>query len=190
MFRDLLLKTRSYRNFDNTVRYTQEDMRQLIELTRYTPSTANRQPVKYAYVCDDESCRAVFPLLGWAGYLTEKPPYDGNLPTAYILMCYDTQISEQSPEIDFGICAQTIVLGAMERGIGACMIGSFKKPEAAKIFGLPENIVPRLIIALGKPYEKIVLTDALDGDIKYYRDADKTHYVPKRTLEDIIINQR
>ena len=46
-----------------------------------------------------------------------------------------------------------------------------------------------LIVALGKPDEKVVITDVpKDGDIGYYRDEDDVHYVPKRRLEDIVLN--
>lgn len=187
MLSDLIYKTRSYRNFNPSVKYSNKQIEDIINLCRFTPSTANRQSVKFAFACDDKLCGEVFPLLRWAGYLTEKPPYNGNVPTAYILLCCDLNIAENPIEIDVGICAQTIVLGAMEQGIGACMIGSFDKKEMSKLFGLSDNLYPRLIIALGEPNEKIVITDIKDGDIKYYRDEDKTHYVPKRTLEELII---
>jgi hypothetical protein len=67
------------------------------------------------------------------------------------------------------------------------MIGSINKPKLAEIFALPANIVPRLIIALGAPNEKIVLTEAKNGETNYYRDEEKTHYVPKRTLTEILL---
>lgn len=50
--------------------------------------------------------------------------------------------------------------------------------------------MPVLIVAIGKPDETIVLTDVKeDGDINYYRDENDVHYVPKRSLEDLIINK-
>ena len=188
MLRDLLLKTRSYRNFVPGAAVTEQTLTDIIEMTRYTPSTANTQPVKYTYAYTPGLCKGLFELLGWAGYIKEnKPPYPGNEPTAYIMLCWDKTICNQSPEIDVGICAQTVVLAAAQAGLGACMIGSFDKELAAKLFKLPENIVPRLVIALGKPNEKIVLTDCEGGQIRYYRDEKLTHYVPKRTLEELII---
>ena len=188
MLKDLLIKTRSYRNFDRSIKVGRETLLELIALCRYTPATANKQPLKFAYAYKDEDCERIFPLLAWAGYLTEnKPPFKGNEPTAYILVCYDTDIMKDAPDVDVGICSQAIVLGAMEKGLGACMIGSMKKDGLADIFSLPSNIMPRLIIALGAPNEKIVLTDADNGDIKYYRDADNTHFVPKRPLDEIVL---
>ncbi len=186
MFSELVKSARSFRNFDPSYKISDKTMRELIELCRYTPSTANSQSIKFAYANSESSCEKIFPMLGWAGYIKEnKPPYDGNVPTAYILVCYDTAISNEL-EIDAGICAQTIVLGAMDKGIGACMIGSFNKEKAAELFSLPENIKPRLFIALGRPAETVEIVDIKNGDVKYYRDGKKVHIVPKRTTDELI----
>ena len=187
MFLDLVKATRSFRNFDSNCRLSDEIMQELIELCRYTPSTANSQSIKFAYACSESACEKVFPLLGWAGYIKEnKPPYDGNVPAGYILVCYDTDISPEI-EIDAGICAQTIVLGAMDKGIGACMIGSFDKQKMSELFKLPANIKPRLMIALGKPKETVEIVDIKDGDVKYYRDGKEKHFVPKRTVSELTL---
>jgi len=187
MFSELVKKTRSYRNFDTSVRLGARELTQWIDLCRFAPSSANRQPLKFAFAYTEEHCSLILPHLGWAGYLTEKPPYPGKEPAAYILICNDTSISPNCPDTDVGICAQTIVLAAMENGIGACMIGSINKTALSEIFSLSDTIVPRLIIALGAPAEKVVLTEAVDGAIKYYRDEAKTHYVPKRPLSEILL---
>lgn len=188
MFSDLVKATRSFRNFDSEYKIDSETLCSIIELCRFTPSTANLQSIKFAYACSDDICDKIFSNLSWAGYIKEnKPPYDGNVPTAYILLSFDKSISEDI-EIDAGICAQTIVLGAMEKGIGACMLGSFNKENIKEIFCLPEHIKPRLIIALGKPKESVEIIDAKDGDIKYFRDGKDKNIVPKRTLKEIIVS--
>jgi nitroreductase len=80
-----------------------------------------------------------------------------------------------------------MLLGAVEKGLGGCMLASIKKDVLAKLFSLPEKLVIALVIALGKPVEKIVLEDvAPGGSIKYYRDPSKTHHVPKRAAKDLI----
>lgn len=187
MFSELVKATRSFRNFDSSYRLDDETMTGLIELCRYTPSTANSQSIKFAYANTQESCEKIFPMLGWAGYIKEdKPPYDGNVPAAYILLCHDTDIANEI-EIDAGICAQTIVLGAMDKGIAACMIGSFNKEKASELFALPDNIKPRLFIALGKPAETVEVVDIKNGDVKYYRESKVKHIVPKRTLDELLV---
>lgn len=190
MFSDLVKATRSFRNFDPTYRISDEIMVSLVELCRYTPSTANSQSIKFAYANSENLCEKIFPMLGWAGYIKEnKPPYDGNVPTGYILVCFDTDVANEI-EIDAGICAQTIVLGAMDMGIGACMIGSFDKQKATELFNLPSNIKPRLMIALGRPKETVEIVDIKDGDVKYYRDGKFKHFVPKRTTDELIIDYK
>ena len=190
MFSDLVKATRSFRNFDPTYRISDEIMVSLVELCRYTPSTANSQSIKFAYANSENLCEKIFPMLGWAGYIKEnKPPYDGNVPTGYILVCFDTDVANEI-EIDAGICAQTIVLGAMDMGIGACMIGSFDKQKATELFNLPSNIKPRLMIALGRPKETVEIVDIKDGDVKYYRDGKFKHIVPKRTTNELIIDSK
>lgn len=190
MFSDLVKATRSFRNFDPTYRINDEIMESLVELCRYTPSTANSQSIKFAYANSENLCEKIFPMLGWAGYIKEnKPPYDGNVPAGYILVCFDTDVANEI-EIDAGICAQTIVLGAMDMGIGACMIGSFDKQKATELFNLPSNIKPRLMIALGRPKETVEIVDIKDGDVKYYRDGKFKHFVPKRTTDELIIDSK
>ncbi len=188
MLLELLKKTRSYRNFDPKRSVKKEELLEIINLCRFTPSTVNRQPVRFAYAFEKEVCQSIFPHLAWAGMIKEnKPPYPGNEPTAYILLCYDTNVSQKSPEVDMGIYAQALVLGAMEKGLGACILGSINKPALSEIFNLPENLVPRLIVALGGPNEEVILTDAVGGDTRYYRDSQGKHYVPKLPLEELVV---
>ena len=79
-------------------------------------------------------------------------------------------------------------LGATEKGLGGCMIGSIKKPELTQVLNIPPRYEILLVLALGKPKETIVL-EAVgpEGDIKYWRDAEGRHHVPKRSLDEIII---
>lgn len=88
-----------------------------------------------------------------------------------------------------GIVAQTMLLAAMEKGLGGCRIGNFGLEKVKEVLELLENLVLVLIVAFGKPDEKIVLAEIEKGQsIKYYRDENDVHYVPKRKLEDIIIS--
>jgi hypothetical protein len=114
-------------------------------------------------------------------------PSEGERPSAYIIILLDTEISK-SAGCDHGIAAQSIFLGAREKGLGGCMHGSVKREELSKALGIPPRYEILLVLSLGKPREKVVLeTVGADGKTNYWRDGDGVHHVPKRCLDDIII---
>jgi hypothetical protein len=106
---------------------------------------------------------------------------------AYIVILLDTEIAK-SPGCDHGVAAQSIVLGAREKGIVACIIGSIHREKLIEALHIPPRYQILVIIALGIPRELVVLEEiGPDGDIKYYRDANSVHHVPKRKLDDVIL---
>lgn len=188
MFKDLVLKNRSYRRFDENYEISETTLLELVDLARQTPSGANLQPLKYYLSADKETNNKIFSTLKWAGYLKDwNGPIEGERPTGYIVVLLDLRIKE-SIRFDVGIAAQTILLGATELGLGGCMFGAVERDELKKVLDLPFDFEIPLVIALGKPVEHVVMEDIpADGSIKYYRDEDGTHHVPKRRLEDIVI---
>ncbi|MEK7353961.1 MAG: nitroreductase family protein [Chloroflexota bacterium] len=188
MLKDLVLKNRSYRRFYQDVPVKEETLRELVDLARNSASASNRQALKYMLSCDPEKNAKIFPLLGFAGSLPNwGGPFEGERPTAYIVILLDTEISKASGS-DHGIAAQSILLGATEKGLGGCMHGSAKKPEMMAALNIPAKYEIQLVISLGKPKEKVVLEPlGADGKTTYYRDAEQTHHVPKRSLNEIII---
>lgn len=191
MLKDLVLKNRSYRGFDESRRVTREELAELVDLTRYTASSVNMQPLKYYLSWEKDQVEQLVARTRWAAALSQLHlPHPGTHPTAFIIICQDLDISPnpQTFQRDVGIVAQTILLAATEKGLGGCMIGNFKKEELKSFLQLPSNIEPQLVVAIGKPAENIVLTSVKeDGKTAYYRDEDGTHYVPKRSLEDILL---
>lgn len=184
----LVLKNRSYRRFDESVIISHGILFELVNLARLSASGANRQPLKFLLSSDPQKNAIIFPHLAWAGYLTDWPgPEEGERPSAYILILGDTDISK-NVGCDHGIAAQSILLGAVELGFGGCMIASIKKQELHRALGLPGRYDILLAIALGKPKETVVIEPiAADGDIKYWRDAQGVHHVPKRDLDELIL---
>ena len=147
------------------------------------------QPLKFLVSCEPDRNSAIFPLLAWAGYLQDWPgPVEGERPTGYIVILGDTTVRKGPFDCDCGIAAQNIVLGAVEKGLGACMIGSVKREKLREALSIPEHLEIILVIALGKPAETVEL-EAIgpDGDIKYWRDEGGVHHVPKRSLDDILL---
>jgi nitroreductase len=188
MLKDLVFQNRSYRRFDETATISRETLKELVDLARLTASAANRQPLKYLLSWEPQKNALIFSHLAWAGYLKDWPgPAEGERPTAYIVMLIDTGISPAA-EYDLGIAGQTILLGATEKGLGGCMIASIKKEVLKKALGIAEQYEIALVIALGKPIEKVLIEAVkTGGDIRYWRDPQGGHHVPKRSLEEIII---
>ncbi|MDR0660566.1 MAG: nitroreductase family protein [Prevotellaceae bacterium] len=188
MIRDLILKNRSYRRFYGDFKIERSVLNELIDLARLSPSGKNLQPLKFIIVNDEKINAEVFSTLAWAGYLKDwDGPEESERPTAYVVMTVDKNLTMGTPAIDEGIACQSILLGAVERGLGGCIIQSVKKKELAEILSILESLEVALVIALGKPKEEVQLLPMKDDDIKYYRDEKGVHYVPKRNLNDIII---
>ena len=188
MIKDLILKNRSYRRFDQDFKIDCSTLRELVDLGRLSASAGNKQPLKYILSCEAEKNALIFSSLAWAAYLKDWPgPSEGERPSAYIIILGDKEITD-SFMWDTGISAQSILLGATEKGLGGCMIASINKPKLRKDLNLPERYEICLVIVLGKPKEKVVIeTTGKEGDIKYWRDSEGVHHVPKRPLNEIII---
>lgn len=185
--KSLISKTRSYRRFDESHKIDYKTLEGLIDLARMSASGANRQPLKYLIYNTPEDCEKIFPSIAWAGYLTDwSGPGKGERPSAYIIILGDKSITEIFG-IDHGIVAQSIMLGATEAGIGGCMIASIMREELRNELKIPEKFDILLILALGKPVEKVILDDIKNDDVKYWRDDQKNHHVPKRKLSELII---
>jgi len=189
---ELIKKTRTIRRFKQDKAIPEETLKGLINLARLGGSARNCQPWQYLVVTDDRECNSIFPYIAWAGYLSDwKGPSEGEKPSAYILCLLNKEWlkgNDKEAWFDLGLATQNMLLGAMEQGIGGCRIGAFS-PKMADLYKFPEHLQLSLVIALGYPVETVVLEDTgQDGDIKYYRDNEEIHHVPKRPLADIILN--
>lgn len=188
MLTDLVRQNRSCRRFYQEHRVPADTLWELVDLARLSASGANLQPLKYIASCHPEQNEIIFRTLSWAGYLKDWPgPDEGEKPAAYIVIMADTAIS-QDPGCDHGIAAQSILLGAREKGLAGCLLGTIKRQQLREQLGIAPQYKIQLVVALGKPREEVVV-DPLraDGGVKYWRDADGIHHVPKRLLKDIIV---
>ena len=188
MLKDLVKQSRSYRSFQPSEGLEPEILRELCDTARFAPAAINLQLLKYRLVYEKEEREKLLPLTYWAGSLGIKLPPEGHEPAAFIVICHDTTLSQEKPIflIDVGIAAQTLMLAASERGLGGCMLGAFNPDDVRACLNIPEELNPKLILALGIPDETVVLTDVKDR-VKYYRDENNVHYVPKRPLDQIIL---
>lgn len=188
MLKDLVLKNRSYRKFDAFFEVKDTQLFELIDLARICPSAGNLQNLRFMPVWEKPHLNIVFDNLRWAAYLSYwDGPEPEQRPTAYILIISPIQ-TNKFHLTDAGIAAQTILLGAAEKGLGGCILGSVNRQEIQERLGIPEGMEVSLVLALGKPAEKVVIEDVTDpDDIEYWRDPDNVHHVPKRALDDLII---
>ena len=188
MLKDLFRRNRSYRRFYQKVPVGLETMRELVDLARLTASSGNQQPLKYILCCDPEVNASVFSCLNWAGYLADwAGPVEGERPAAYIIILGDTEIA-RSIDCDHGIAAQSILLGATERGLGGCIISHPKARPLRDALNISQRYRIRLVIALGKPKEQVVIESiGSDGDHRYYRDDQGVHHVPKRSVDELVV---
>ena len=184
---NLLLEDRSVRRFDESKPIPEEILEKLVALIRLCASGRNLQPLRYRIVTQEEERSAVFPALKWAGYLSDwDGPEKGERPTAYLIQCLDEGLT-QNLLCDDGIQLQALTLGATSLGLRGCIIKSFNMAIIREQLNLPEKVKPLYVLALGYPVEKVVIDDMKDDDVKYWRDAEGVHHVPKRRAEELII---
>ncbi len=193
MLLDLVKQNRSYRGYDQSRYITTEELVSFVELARLCPSSVNAQPLKYYIANESEEVARIQKLTAWAKALPELTlPHEGKCPTGFIIICQDVEIDPNLARYlkDVGIVAQTMLLGAVEIGLGGCMIGNFSAEKVKNELSLCENLAPLLIVAFGKADETIILEEISKGEShKYYRDSEDCHHVPKRKLADIIIEK-
>ncbi|MCK5783169.1 MAG: nitroreductase family protein [Desulfobacterales bacterium] len=189
MIADLIIKNRSCRRFYQNHKVNTDTLESLVNLARLSASAANMQPLKYILTCDPEKNDMIFPCLAWAAYLKDwSGPDVGERPSAYIIMLGDTSISTNF-WCDHGIAAQSILLGAGEISLAGCIIASINKKMLRSVLKISDQYEILLVIAVGKPKEEAIIEPmGEDGNIRYWRDINGIHHVPKRSLDDIIIN--
>ncbi len=188
MLKYFVMKSRSIRRFDNRRKIDPEIMEKLVNLSTLTPSAKNLQPLKYIISVKREINDIIFPNLSWAGYLKDwNGPSKNEEPTGYIIVLGDKKITDNFC-YDPGIVSHTMMMGAIEYGLGGCIIGSVNRENLRKQLEIDDRYEILLVLALGYPDEEVILDTVGDnGDIKYYRDEEDRHWVPKRKAEELIL---
>lgn len=189
MIKELAYKNRSCRRFKEDNRISKETLLELIDIARVSPSSKNLQPLKYIVSVDKDKNEEIFKTLAWAKYLKNWPgPAKGERPSAYIIILLDLEIS-QNADCDEGIVSQSISLGAVEKKIAACILHSVDRDKLRNTLNIPDKYKISLVIALGEPAEeRFIETMKSKEDYKYWRDERGIHHVPKRSLDEIILN--
>ncbi|MBW2635601.1 MAG: nitroreductase family protein [Deltaproteobacteria bacterium] len=190
MIKELVYKNRSYRRFYQNKKIAMETLEELVDLARHSACGGNLQSLKYILSCDPQHNESIFKRLGWAAYLKDwKGPSEGEKPAAYVVLLGDTSIYKDF-FCDHGIACQSILLGAVEQGLGGCIFGTINRDGLRKDLSIDDKFQILLVVALGKPKETVTVEYIeSDGDIKYWRDENSVHHVPKRSLQEIIVRK-
>ena len=188
MISELVEANRSCRRFYEDHQVALKTLEELVDLARLSASGANLQPLKYILACQPDVNAQIFSCLAWAGYLKDWPgPEPGERPSGYIVILGDTTISKEFG-VDHGIAGQSMLLGARDKGLAGCMLGSINRKDLRPILNIESHLKILLVLAIGKPKEEVVIESVgPDGSIRYWRDAEAVHHVPKRALTDIIV---
>jgi len=183
---EIIKKRRTIRKFKQE-KIERALLEKFVDAARVAPSGSNLQPLKYIITDSDDQTEEVFKNVKWAGYIAPHGnPGENEKPVAYIIILADTEIRKTGWERDAGAAMENIILAAAEEGIGTCWIGSINRDELMKYFNIPEKYQIDSLVALGYAAEHPVVEDE-NGSIKYYKDENGVLHVPKRRLEDVIV---
>ncbi len=163
-----------------------ETLRKLVGLARCR-HRFEHQPLKFLLVNDAETNAKVFRAC--VGGLPDrlKGPRRANAGGLFVMLG-DTEFGTALRPMRASL-AQSMMLGAVEVGFGGCMLGSINRPKLRELLEIPERYEILLVLALGKPVETVVIDPVgEDGSVKYWRDEQQVHHVPKRSLDDLILD--
>lgn len=187
-YKDLVMRTRSFRRFQEDNLVSMSTLKDLVDTARNTASAGNLQPLRYIISSSAETNGLIFQNLVWAAYLKDwDGPAQGERPTGYIIILVPDKDTKMT-NIDVGIACQTIMTAATDQGLGGCILASVKREALEPALQVPEGYIIKVVLALGVPAEKVVLEEMnAEGDVKYYRDAEDVHHVPKRSLAEVVV---
>lgn len=181
----LILRNRSYRGYDRSYEVHIRQLKAIVEVNTRIASSVNMQSLRFHLVTKGPESDIVNAHIRMGRALPELHlPFPGTEPEAFIVVCCN-RTENESVDIDLGISLQTMLLKAVELGLGGLIIRNFDRDKIKNGLGLP--LEPIAVVAIGKPAEKIELVPVRSSDsLKYYR-KDGVHYVPKIIAEDLYV---
>jgi len=180
----LLHRNRSYRGFSASVDVSEAQLRELVGVVPLVASGMNRQALRFRLVTGADAA-LVHPLVKLGAALPEEHlPHPGMEPKAYIVVCSAVP-EDKVVDMDLGIAAQSILLKATEMGLGGIFILNFRREALQEALGL--SLEPLAVLGLGKPAETVFLVPGAAPDALTYYRKDGVHYVPKLSVDQLII---
>ena len=173
---DAIKERRAVKHYDPEHQFTDEELKQLIELTIQAPTSFNIQHWRIVQVKDTDKrtelrkaawdqaqvtdASAIFVLCGDVKAWDKQPErYWKNAPQAaqdvlvpMIKPFYEGREWIQRDEVmrSAGLAAQTMMLSAKAMGYDSCPMIGFDQDHVAKIINLPEDHIICMMIAVGK----------------------------------------
>ncbi|MEV0677234.1 nitroreductase family protein [Actinosynnema sp. NPDC050436] len=158
----------SPRAFDAEATLRPADLTLLLEAARWAPSHGNTQPARFVVgQRGDDTFRRIFDVLRpgnqlWAGR------------ASVLLLGARATADERGPvpnsEYGLGLAVQNLALQAVDLGLVTHQMGGFDHEAAARAFALPEDVVPVVVVAIGKLGDVGILPEELQAREKRPRE--------------------
>lgn len=162
-------------------------LREMVDAARLAPSLANLQPLRYRLITDSGMRDALHPYIHYAGYLPEFNPAPEQCPTAFIAVFADTAVrSADACECDAGLCMMSMCLVARAHGLDTIILGAIERKKICERLCVPESLSLMYLVGVGEADQGAEVTP-FEGSVKYTMDDEGNIRVPKRLLEDILI---
>ncbi len=151
--RELYLTRQSCRNYDE--RPVEEDkLKEILSLAALAPSACNSQPWHFTLIPNPEKAHEVAKCVSDA----VMNRYAAKVPAFIVISERKATLSEKIAskitsqhfaQIDIGIVTAHLTLAAAEMGVATTILGWFYEDKLRAAVGLPDDLTPRLVIALG-----------------------------------------
>jgi nitroreductase len=147
---EAILSRRSIRKYLGTP-VSEHDLHQLLDAAMNAPSSSNGQPWHFVVVSDRKLLDEIPRFHAYSNMLKEAP--------LAVVVCGDTKL-EKTRGVWMQDCAaatQNMLLAARALGLGSVWLGVYPLEERVSgvraLLGLPDNIMPLSIVAIGHPGE-------------------------------------
>lgn len=169
----MIKERRSVRNFKDA-KVSRDLMKEIVEVSRWAPSWANYQVVRYTLV-DEPAMIKQLASEGVNGFVYNMDTLKNAKGVAVLSFvkgksgkldqdAYVTSKSNQWEVFDAGIACQTFCLAAHEKGVGTVIMGIIDDETISKVVGLPEEETVAALIVYGYPEGEQPATPRKDVD--------------------------
>jgi nitroreductase len=143
---DAITSRRNVRSFTDRP-IPAEDLDQILEAGRRSPSSQNWQPWNFILVTDREQLRKLATVWRGAGHVA------GSAATIVVIAPADDNEFRRA-QLDLGQAIMSMTLAAADLGVGSCHAGVENVALARELLGFPEDRDWAFLIALGYPADR------------------------------------